>query len=61
MAFFATSHGKGPCDAIGGNLKRMARRESLAKLYEHPITTAKQLYEWAEQRRQDAFMTMSFC
>ena len=59
--FFATSHGKGPCDALGGNLKRMARRESLAKLHEHPITTAKQLYEWAEKRRRDAFTTMSFC
>jgi hypothetical protein len=29
MAFFATSHGKGPCDGIGGTIKRLARRKSL--------------------------------
>ena len=39
--FFATSHGKGPCDAIGGTLKRMATRASLAKEREHPIKNAK--------------------
>jgi hypothetical protein len=27
--FFATSHGKGLCDGIGGTVKRMARRASL--------------------------------
>ena len=27
--FFATSHGKGPCDGIGGTIKRLARRKSL--------------------------------
>jgi hypothetical protein len=24
--FFATSHGKGPCDALGGSVKRMVRQ-----------------------------------
>ena len=28
--YFATSHGKGPCDAIGGNVKRIARRMVMA-------------------------------
>ena len=27
--FFATSHGKGPCDGVGGTLKRMVSRASL--------------------------------
>lgn len=54
--FFATSHGKGPCDAIGGTVKRMATRASLAKSHEHPITDARTLYEWARQRR-DSYMT----
>ena len=27
--FFATSHGKGPCDGVGGFLKRMATKASL--------------------------------
>ena len=27
--FFATAHGKGPCDGIGGTLKRLAKQASL--------------------------------
>ena len=27
--FFATSHGKGPCDGIGGTVKRLATKASL--------------------------------
>ena len=27
--FFATSHGKGPCDGLGGTVKRLAARASL--------------------------------
>ena len=50
MAFFATSHGKGPCDAIGCILKRMAGNASLAKEHEHPITSAKELYDWSNQK-----------
>lgn len=59
--FFATSHGKGPCDAIGGTLKRMATRASLARQHEHPITNAKALYDWASKRNQDNFTAISFC
>lgn len=59
--FFATSHGKGPCDAIGGTLKRMATRASLAKQHEHPITSAKTLYDWAIKRNQENFTKISFC
>lgn len=59
--FFATSHGKGHCDAIGGTLKRMATRASLAKQHEHPITNPKQLYDWANSRKEDLQTKMSFC
>lgn len=59
--FFATSHGKGPCDAIGGTLKRMATRASLAKEHEHPITNPKQLYDWASHRRENLDTKISFC
>ena len=35
--FFATSHGKGPCDGVGGTLKRLAARASLqGRLIETP-------------------------
>ena len=59
--FFATSHGKGPCDAIGGTLKRMATRASLAKEREHPIKDAKELYEWACLRKEDQLTKINFC
>jgi hypothetical protein len=42
--FFATCHGKGPCDAVGGVLKRNAARASLQG---QVITTAQELYTWA--------------
>lgn len=47
MAFFATSHGKGPCDGIGGTVKRLARRASLqgAVNIQTPLT----LFEWCRE------------
>jgi hypothetical protein len=42
--FFATSHGKGPCDGIGGTLKRLARRASLQM--EANIQTPQALFQW---------------
>ena len=29
--FFATSHGKGPCDGLGGTVKRLAAKASLQR------------------------------
>ena len=45
--FIAISHGKGPCDGLGGTVKRLAARASLQRPYEHQIMTLRQLYEWA--------------
>ncbi|KAG8233374.1 hypothetical protein J437_LFUL005836 [Ladona fulva] len=39
--FFATAQGKGPCDGVGGTLKRLATRASLQHLREDHILTAK--------------------
>lgn len=58
--FFATSHGKGPCDAIGGTLKRMATRASLAKEREHPIKNARELYDWAQMRYEEELTKICF-
>lgn len=45
--FFATSHGKGPCDGIGGTLKRLARRASLqSRTGGAVIQTPQSLFEW---------------
>ena len=52
--FFATSHSKGPCDGVGGIVKRLATRYSktLIKSGEDRLLTAKQLYEFANENIQ---------
>lgn len=45
--FFATSHGKGPCDGLGGTIKRLAARASLTKIYE-PINNAHVFFSWVK-------------
>lgn len=47
--FFPTSHGKGPCDGIGGNIKRMARDASMRKTAD--INNAKQFFDWATSEK----------
>ena len=42
--FFATSHGKGPCDGVGGTIKRLA---AYASLQGRQISSPKELYDWA--------------
>jgi len=44
--FFATSHGKGPCDGVGGTVKRLAARASLQRPYNDQILTPRQLFEF---------------
>lgn len=44
--FFATHQGKGPCDALGGTIKRMATKASLHRVYENHILTAKDLFDF---------------
>ena len=58
--FFATSHGKAPCDAIGGILNRMAGNASLAKEHEHPITSAKELYDCNKNSSKMSFSWVSY-
>ena len=45
--FFATSHGKSPCDGIGGTVKRLARSASLQATVSGHIVTPNQLFDWA--------------
>ena len=44
---FATSHGKGAYDGIGGAVKRQAYRSSLRKVDKNHITNPRSLFEWA--------------
>ena len=46
--FFGTSHGKGPCDGIGGTTKKLATRASLQR-NQDPIMTPQKLFVWAEK------------
>lgn len=48
--FFPTSHGKGECDGIGGNIKRMAKNASNTGIL---INDAKQFYDWAMTEQQN--------
>ena len=46
--FFATSHGKGPSDGIGGTIKREATKASLQRPYKDQILTALDLFHFVE-------------
>lgn len=50
--FFATAHGKGPCDGVGGTVKRMAARANLQLPPDRQITTTQELYEWASNPKK---------
>lgn len=47
--FFTTSHGKSPCDGIGGKIKREAANESLRRPYENQITNLDALIEFCKE------------
>lgn len=57
--FFATSHGKGACDGVGGTVKRLASRASLQRPDDQQITTPFQLFQWAEQYFEN--ISFEFC
>ena len=44
--FFATSHGKSPCDGIGGTVKRLASRASLQMVSGKCISISLQMFNW---------------
>lgn len=45
--FFATSHGKSPCDGIGGTVKRLAASHSLKATSDSHILTPMDLFNWS--------------
>ena len=46
--FFATSHGKSPCDGVGGTVKRLVSRASL-QLITDAIDTAEKMFYWCKE------------
>jgi hypothetical protein len=49
-SFFATSHGKSPCDGIGGTIKRLTARASLQRTSADQITTTEQMVEFCQEK-----------
>lgn len=47
--FFATAHGKGPADGVGGTVKRLARIESLRTFNRARFANAEELFIWAKE------------
>ena len=44
----ATSHGKSPCDGIGGTVKRLVARASLQAVADNQILTVSDMFQWAK-------------
>ena len=55
--FFATSHGKGPSDGVGGTVKRQAVKESLRRSYDNQIMSPIDLFNFAVSK----LTLMKFC
>lgn len=47
--FFATSHGKSPCDGVGGTVKRGAARASLQAATNRFLLTPDDLFNWCQK------------
>lgn len=47
--YFATSHGKDPCDDVGGTLERLAAKASLQRPFEGPS----KLHNWAQENAKN--------
>jgi len=51
--FFATSHGKQPCDGIGGTVKHLTAKASLQRPYSDQILTPKMMFQYCVSNSQD--------
>jgi hypothetical protein len=47
--FFATSHGKLPCDGIGGTVKRTVTKASLQRIPGNLIDNAEKLFDFCNK------------
>ena len=47
-SFFATSHGKSPCDGIGGTVKRLVARASLQRPLDNQILSMEKMFEYCK-------------
>ena len=47
--FFATCHGKGPCDGVGGTVKRLTARASLQRPEKEQIVTPEEMFAFCSE------------
>jgi len=46
---FATSHGKSPCDGIGGTVKRLTAKASLQRPVERQILNSREMFNFCTE------------
>ena len=46
LVFFATSHGKQPCDSIGGTVKRLVANASLQRISTNQILNSRDMFTY---------------
>jgi len=51
--FFATNHGKQPCDGIGGTVKRLVAKASLQRPYNEQILTPTMMFQYCKNTIKD--------
>jgi len=51
--FFATSHGKSPCDDIGGSVKRLVTKRSLQSPLNNQILNYKSMIDLCREEMKD--------
>ena len=49
-SFFATAHGKSPCDGIGGTVKRVMSKGSLQHVNDNHILYFSQMYNFCKEK-----------
>lgn len=47
-SFVPISHGKSPCNGLGGALKRLTEKASILRTHSRPILTAKHVFEYCD-------------
>lgn len=57
-SFFATSHGKSPCDGIGGTVKRLITKESLQRCLDNQILTVDEVFNFCATRIEQIQFTL---
>jgi hypothetical protein len=57
-SFFATSHGKSPCDGLGRTLKCLTARASLQRTLSYQILTARQVLEYCKEEIKGIFVSI---